>query len=59
MASNKLCMDINGNNIDKRELQEFQLSFTNKYGSVDIIEGNAKEIMRFLLDNDLTIINKR
>ena len=59
MASNKLCMDINGNNIDKRELQEFQLSFTNKYGSVDVIEGNAKEIMRFLLDNDLTIINKR
>ena len=59
MASNKLCMDINGNNIDKRELQEFQLSFTNKYGSVDVIEGNAKEIMRFLLDNDLAIINKR
>ena len=59
MASNKLCMDINGNNIDKRELQEFQLSFTNKYGSVDVIEGNAKEIIRFLLDQDLAIINKR
>ena len=47
------------NNEETRELQSFKLSFTNKYGSEDVIEGNAKEIMRFLLENDLTVINKR
>ena len=46
-------------NKETRELQRFTLGFENAYGSVETIQGNAKEIMRFLLEQDLVIKNKR
>ena len=59
MASNKTCMDINNNNESTRKVEEFKLTYVDKYGDEVTIEGNGIEIVRFIMDNEFALRTKR
>ena len=59
MASNRTCMDINNNNESTRKVEEFKLTYVDKYGDEVTIEGNGIEIVRFIMDNEFALRTKR